>query len=720
MKTQYYCLLEDANNLAKTPVKPQMANDETTKVLENNILELANVAAWANTHTFYQAMKLAFFLIPIKEVAVQITREAINLAKIKSSEKKAHRKRWFAKNRYQEGGGPTSLLMHENQFIQTMIYQEAEKYEKYQEGIATQEHIEIIKSQVDNAGELLDLLSQLPIKQKDWIVRYLKTILQVSNSISADLITAIACLVCNFQPKDAATLHSFFEAISPNYSSKRKVLLMNKLINRFPLLKVCKQDGKQTYFYGQEEVNTKWSRLVEHFFAKTVPWGTKCGDIIQPTTLFMKDKIKKLINVFTKIYIFEKDHKQMSYLHAIVCPDCFLKLISEVKFDCPREKLTLPIFLAENNASSDDNDGGLDPTNDQGLTDRELQLTEKELEDFVHSSSKYLSKQIERRNNLSIKKISFLSDGQPQTISIDKQEQTIWDLTQNKVVWLRVKESHNLPKIVSWDKEGLLIIGLLELNSKAIKDSWQHKLLGWKKDKIILPNNNIINLAIKLLENENEEEFFIGATYQDLTKEWNFKNINLSNWFYSFPSQQLVTSLLLLVFFSGFLLWIRTTFINPVEVSNNINSTSQHSIKPTLRGKVVTTLLPTKTNLGNPNSLNENKIVFNFHSKKDDINNIDEVLKLQIPNNITTMEIVFAINHFSKYEKYLAVIDTTEPKPTSVWKQAITKKNQFPLSISIPLDVLTNQEYNLIIKRIDNNATEKEVERYNFIIVHSD
>ncbi|MBI4853436.1 MAG: hypothetical protein HY819_16705 [Acidobacteria bacterium] len=720
MKTQYYCLLENDKNLAKTPVKLQMTNDETTKILENNILELANVAAWANTHTFHQAMKLAFFLIPIKKIAAQITQEAINLAKIKSSEKKAHRKRWFTENKYQDGGGPSGLLMHENQFIQTMIYQEAEKYEKYQEGIITKDYIDLIQSQANsNADELLELLSKLPMKQTDWIIRYLKTIVQNSNNVSADLITAIACLVCNFQPKDAATLHAFFEAISPNYCSKRKLLLMNRLINRFPLLKVCKQDGKQTYFYGQEQVNSKWSSLVETFFAKTVPWGTRCGDATQHTTLPMKDKIKKLISVFTKNYILEKDHKQMSYLHAIVCPDCFLKLIFEVRFDCPREKLTLPIFLAENDANSDN--GELDPNNNpEPNLGRELELTQIELEDLADSSSKYLSKEIERRNNISIKKISILLDGQPQPILIDKKEQTVWDLTQNKLVWLTLKENSSLPKIVSWDKEGLLIIGLLELNSKAIRDSWQHKLLGWKNDHIILPNNNKINLAIKLIENENGEEFFIGATYEDLTKNNLFNNISFSNWQTS--RQQLATvCLLFLVLFGSVFIWRKT--INPVELTNNVNPISLPSIKPTLRGKVITTLLPVKTDLDDPKELNKNKIAFNFYPKKDnknDLNKIDELLKLEIPNNINTMEIFFAIKNFSNYEQYLVVIETTEPKPISVWKQAITRqKNKFPLSVSVSLDVLHNQEYNLIIKRIDNNGMEKELERYNFIMAHS-
>lgn len=730
MKTQYYCLLEDDKNLVKTPVKPvkpKMANDGiTTEILENNILGLANVAAWNNTYTFCQAMKLAFFLIPIKKVAAQITQEAISLAKIKSNEKRAHRKRWFSRNKYQGGRGPTSLLMHENQFIQTMIYQESEKYEKYQEGIATKELINLITYQANNnADELLDLLSKSPIKQKDWIIRYLKTIVQNSNNVSADLITAITCLVCNFQPKDAATLHAFFEveAISPNYCSKRKLLLMGKLINRFPLLKIFKEDGKQTYFYGQEQVNSKWSGLVESFFAKTVPWGTKCRNPTQYTTLPVKDKIKGLIAMFTRNYILEKDHKQMSYLHSIVCPDCFLKLFSEAKFDCPREKLTLPIFLAENNANPDNSD--LDPNNNKPelSLDRELELTQTELEDLAASSSKYLSKEIERRNNLSIKKISVLLDGQPQPILIDKKEQTIWDLTQNKVVWLRLKDNSSLPKIVSWDKEGLLIIGLLELNSKTIKDSWQHSLLGWKKDYIVLPDNNIINLAIKLIENENGEEFFIGATYEDLTKEWSFKNINLSNWWYSFSTPQLVTTLLLLVLFSGFLIWINTSSINRVEVANNINPISQPSATPNSRGKVVTTLLPVKTLLEEPKELNQNKIAFNFYPKennKSDQNKIDEVLKLEIPNSINTMEIFFAIEQFSNYEKYLAVIETSEPKATLVWRQPIAKqKNKFPLSISVSLDVLHNQEYSLIIKKVDNNGMEKELERYNFIVAHS-
>ncbi|KAF0248049.1 MAG: hypothetical protein FD167_2551, partial [bacterium] len=501
-------------------------------------------------------------------------------------------------------------------------------------------------------------------------------------------------------------------AVSPNYCSKRKVLLMNKLKNRFPLLKVCKKDGKQTYFYGQEQVSSKWARLVESFFAQTVPWGTKCGDATQHTTLLIKDKIKKLINVFIKNYIFEKDHKQMSYLHAIVCPDCFLNLISDIKFDCPREKLALPIFLAENNASSDDSD--LDPSdnNSGAIIDRELQLTQKELEDFTESSSKYLSKEIERRNKLLIKNISILLDGQPQPIFIDEKEQTVWDLTQNKVVWFKLKESSDIAKIVSWDKEGLLIIGLLELNSKTIKDSWQHKLLGWKKDQIILPNNNIINLAIKFVENENEEEFFIGATYQDLAKEWSFKNINLSNWWYVAPTRQLVTvSLMLLVLFSSLLIWRRTTSISPVEIANNVTPIPQQSTKPN-RGKVITTLLPVKINLDTTSESNQNKIVFNFPSK-----NNEEVLKLDIPNNITTMQIFFNIDHFSNAQKYLAIIESNEPNASSIKRQAIVKqKNESPFFISVSLDLLTKREYNLIIKSIDNNNVEKELERYNFIM----
>lgn len=729
MKTEYYCLLEDNNNFTKPSITHLSENKELdTKVLENTVLELADLTTWTNSYIFYKAMKLAFFLIPVKEVAAQVTQEAINLAKIKSAERKGHRRRFFANKKYQEGGGPTGLLMHENQFVQAMVYQEIEKYEKYQEGSATTTDINLIKSHAKNkTAVLLDLLSSTPVLETDWIIRYLKTIVQISNNNSPDLITAITRLVCDFQSIDVSNLYVFFggKGTDPNYFSKRKLLLMNKLKKRFPFLEICKIEGKRTFFYGQEQVNSKWSNLVETFFTQIIPWGTRCNDLTKHDTSFIKAEIRKLINMFRKNYIFEEDHKQMSYLHAIVCPDCFINLISAVKLDCPRERLALPKFLSSNNNSSNnfDDDSEINNGNIVNKLDRNLKLTEEQLDDLTQSSLKYLSIEAERRENIKIEKIGILLDGQQLPILIDKQEESVWDLTLNKVVWVNIKDSiSDIVKIVSWDSEGLLVIGLLELNSRKIKNSWSHKLLGWKKNSIILPNNRSIDIVIKVIEKEDEEdEIVIGAKYQDSIKDFYLNKIlfeNLSVLWSNTSKQQLAMLSILVVSIISLLIIVKPLLFNKLEVASNDPIVSNPLPTRNLRGSKITTLAPVKVlpKLTDPSS-NDN-ITFNLSDKHNNyLENVDELIKLEVPKDIANVQLLLNIESISKKaEKFSLIITTRSKEKELIWKKVVDRPVDISeIMVSIPTDLFNNQEYKLIINSIDNDM-KKELRQYNLVI----
>jgi hypothetical protein len=646
-----------------------------------------SVAYWNKSDIFQQAMALAFFLIPIKEVAAQIAQEAIDLARLKSTEKEAHRRRWFTQGKYKEGGGPAKVLMHENQLVQYLVYQQAQKYERYQEGNRSSEIEKEIKDSLNKHSysfeQLTRLVEQTSLRKEDLIIHYLKTIAQFSNSNSEDLITAISCLVYNLQPKDASNLHSIFKAITPNYCSKRKLLLMNKLEKRFAtFMQVCKPHGKQSYFQGQETVNTYWASLVEEFFLVATPWGTMCPEGNEKNFSDRVDSwVGKVVSNVRRRYVTQEDQQEVTRLHTVLCPECYVSLVADMGYGSAKEHLALPQFYLEGKQSSGDK------TN-MTKSNRKFNLKVEEQVEIARLATGYLDHESNRRARVMAKKLTVIVDGE-----IEGKLNT----SATKTIWFKINDDKSLIKVATEDEEGSLIVAILPLRRQEMERSLRHRILGWEKYCIRLNYKQQINFKVRFsTTQEAEGEYLVGIncrpSFLPLIGN-HIKQLLIAPPTLAMVPQYIgtmvtvfLTTVLMVWLFNGQQPSVITTEIDAIKYREGKTTDSDSSnppIEPILKDNK-----PPKFDFGN-------------HPLKASVNNDQLLIEIKIEDRDAA-------------KQYYVDIRETKNSSTPLWGGRASKTaEEKMLKVALSAHIFNAGEYTLTLKEI----TEKKiVGRYNFTV----
>lgn len=677
----------------------------------------SSVINWTTANTYVTAFCLAFYVLPIKAIAQQIAQEAIDIAKIKYYEKESHRRRWLDNDRYKKDG-PTSLLMHHRQMIQHFILHESQKYERYQEGERSDELKKEIKTALNSHSiqlqSLLNLLENAELTNEDLIVRYLEANVLFSNNNSKDLVTAITCLICNLSPQEASELHVKFKQISPNYCSKRKSLLLKKLAQRFKsFIKVCKSDGKQTYFTGQEKNSPKMARLVEEFLSLLVPWGTTCPE--GKETCFserLHNWLEKIVNVIRLRFMIEQDWQELGYLHALTCPNCFLSLTQEIKLGCPRGHLALPDFSLLRHGEEQK----------MKKQDRHIQLTQADSETLVKSIDDYLQHQQARRAAIDVKHLTLLANHQPLVMNVNGQETNTMDITQANTATFLVSEVANTIKIISEDAEGALPLAVLEIPSRETTQTFSYYMSGERKFFIPISENQHIVLKMRLKNGaEPDAQFLCQLTFyknqpQPQIEDSHLNRDLLPKW--TLQKQLLIVTLLITLLIGSVMLWKNWfSLVQPSESNLAKNIDPLPSLTEGVsRGTTAAMPTPTPNNLySTPTNVVIDTATYELNTRS------TEPALISLATNIKTLKLKlnFSNNELANTKQCIAEVFFIDSNK-DVWKSNTLKikayrKNRWVV-LDIPSYIFQNGEYGVILRDSYKTNIDSELVKFSLLI----
>jgi len=209
------------------------------------------------------------------------------------------------------------------------------------------------------------------------------------------------------------------------YYRSRKGVLMQELKQRFnDLINICHGPRGEERFETDENPG-RFGGLVRECLNFFTPWNTPC---LVPAGI---DPIREGIGSLSYHGRNEEDKIELNRIHAVVHPDCFGRLISDLHFDPPEKRLDIPRFFYTN----DMNNNGSDSRRHQPT------LTEEEL----RSIKRELDRNAERRKAAHAGLLRIIVDG---------NERASFDLSQRRSVRLHLEPDSELIEVRSRNNTG--------------------------------------------------------------------------------------------------------------------------------------------------------------------------------------------------------------------------------------------------------------------------
>lgn len=259
--------------------------------------------------------QLAYFILLDKELALNITLDAMTALKIQLSIQKK-------RGHYKPQRIPYKVVWDEASLFKLLVLQISEKYEKKQE------------FQHDASGPNLF--------EEDLIVRYVKCLLlEIMSRNSFHTTVGICKLLYNYSFRETEAIYTW---LLPDFKDdaafrRAKIRIKNSLVKRFdgfienaPRYTTHKPERTAT-----QEFNWK-SQLVEKALELLKPTAISCP----PSAFFKENYIweEQVIRIKAQ----DQDRLEQTRIHVVVCPSCFRMLNIALGYRPPNERLALPKF----------------------------------------------------------------------------------------------------------------------------------------------------------------------------------------------------------------------------------------------------------------------------------------------------------------------------------------------------------------------------------------
>src|SRR5438128_3041352 len=156
------------------------------------------------------------------------------------------------------------------------------------------------------------------------------------------------------------------------YYRSRKGVLMQELKQRFGDLINIGHGSRGEERFEADDNQSRFVELVRECLSFFTPWHTRC---LVPAGI---DPITDGIPSFSYQGHNEEDRIEVNRIHAVLHPDCFQRLTSDLRFDAPDTRLEIPRFFHANDMN--DNGSNHNHRNPPKLNDQELLSIKGELE----------------------------------------------------------------------------------------------------------------------------------------------------------------------------------------------------------------------------------------------------------------------------------------------------------------------------------------------------
>ena len=306
-----------------------------------------------------RAFDLACFIQRDRDAAVQIVARALSKLEVVAT---AQGKRLY----YKPSGRRWSLHSHAEHFrnrisfneahlLQRLIYIESEPYE------IAQEH--------DNGTKA--------IGEEDLLIHFIKHLVRKTSRRNSFYVTlGLGRLLHSYTTAETMDIYNAViqdpERVKDDYYFRsRKGALMHELKQRFgDLLKVCHGPRGEERFETVDDPG-RFAELVRDCLSFFTPWNTPC---LVPAGI---DPIREGLPAFSGRNQGTEDEAEINRIHAVLHPDCFHRLIANLRFESPEQRLSIPRFHYANEANGNAANGSRrSPT----LSEEELTAIKRQLD----------------------------------------------------------------------------------------------------------------------------------------------------------------------------------------------------------------------------------------------------------------------------------------------------------------------------------------------------
>ena len=307
----------------------------------------------------HKAFDLACFIQRDRDAAVRIVARALTKLEVATT---AQGKRLYYKPsgrpwslRSQSGGLRNRISFNELHLLQRLIYIESEPYEIAQEQ----------RTGSNAAGE------------EDLVIHFIKHLVRKTTKRNSFYVTlGLSRLLHSYTTAETMDIYNAViqdpERVKDDYYFRsRKAALMQELKLRFgDLIKVCHGPRGEEKFETDDNP-TRFVKLVRECLSFFTPWNTPC---LVPAGI---DPIREGIPSFSDRSHKKEDETEVNRIHAILHPECFHRLIEDLRFESPNTRLNVPHFFYGHDVNSN---GSNRHKHSATLSEEELRSIKREVD----------------------------------------------------------------------------------------------------------------------------------------------------------------------------------------------------------------------------------------------------------------------------------------------------------------------------------------------------
>ena len=367
----------------------------------------------SNEDLVSRAFDLACFIQRDRRAAISIVTRA--LAKLEVVAKAQGKRLYYRPSgrswslRLQSDRLRNKISLSEPHLFQRLIYLESEPYE-------------IAQEQLNGAAG---------IGEEDLVIHFIKHLVKKTTKRNSFYVTlGLGRLLHSYTTAETMDIYNAViqdpERVKDDfYYRSRKGILMKELKQRFgSLINICHGPRGEERFESDDNP-TRFVQVVRDCLNFFTPWNTPC---LVPAGV---DPIREGIPPLSFRSGQEEDEIEMNRIHAVLHPDCFYRLIADLRFDSPDTRLTIPRFF---NAKDTNGNGLTDPRHEESLSEEELHSIKRELD-----------------NNSARRKAAH---ARVLRVMVDGNERARFDLSEMRSARFRLERDAELIEVRSSDNDG--------------------------------------------------------------------------------------------------------------------------------------------------------------------------------------------------------------------------------------------------------------------------
>lgn len=283
-----------------------------------------------------KAFDLASFILGDRDAALRVV--AGSLAKLEVAATAQGKRLYYRpigrpwSHRSQASRFRNNISFNEVHLLQRLIYIETEPYE-------------IAKEQGKGSA---------PVGEEDLVIHFIKHLTTATIKRNSFYVTlGLSRLLYSYTTSETMNIYNAViqdpERVKDDYYYRsRKGVLMQELKERFgQLIEICRGPRGEERFQADDNQG-RFTELVRECLSFFTPWQTAC--LVPAGTDPLTEGIPSLSYQGQK----EEDKVEVNRIHAVLHPDCFRRLIADLRFDAPDTRLEIPHFFYAN----DINDNG--------------------------------------------------------------------------------------------------------------------------------------------------------------------------------------------------------------------------------------------------------------------------------------------------------------------------------------------------------------------------